>query len=384
MTKIASVKAHPISVELEHKYWTAHECIAAWTVVLVEVRTDDGITGYGQIHGSPLKRICEWVERFGEIVRGMDATATVAVWEKLFALTSPRRGGIMGRDALPPPLPRGERPQIMAAIGGIDIALWDIKGKCAGMPVYKLLGGENRPIFSYATGGYYREGEKLTACAEELAGFVAHGYRAVKLKTGSETIAEEAERVRATRAAIGPDTLLMLDMNASFDLDDCIAFARAVEPHDIFWLEEPLHWYLQPLDFTRLAAATPIPLAHGEREISRFTVRDFVATGAIRFVQFDATRYGGFTEALRVAALAEQFGVRIAPHHAPELHGHLVAAYPRCGFGVESHGEPERDPIWYGLFSERAQLKDGWVHLNEKPGFGTEIDMKFVARHRAA
>jgi len=382
MTRIQSVKATPIRVELAHKYWTAHECIGAWTVVLVEVRTDDGLTGYGQIHGAPLGRLCEWVERFGAIVRGMDATANVAVWEKLFALTSPRRGGIMGRDALPPPLPRSERPQIMAAIGGIDIALWDIRGKAAGMPVYRLLGGEKRPIPSYATGGYYREGAPLTACAEELAGFVAHGYRAVKLKTGAETIAEEVERVRATREAIGPDTLLMLDMNAAYDLEDCIVFARAVEPHRIFWLEEPLHWYLQPADFVRLAAATSIPLAHGEREITRFTVRDFVATGAIRYVQFDATRYGGFTEALRVAALAEQFGVRIAPHHAPELHGHLVAAYPRCGFGVESHGESERDPIWYGLFSERAQLRDGCIHLNDRPGFGIEIDQQFVARHR--
>ena len=138
----------------------------------------------------------------------------------------------------------------------------------------------------------------------------------------------------------------MLDMNAPYDLDDCIAFARAVEPLDIFWLEEPLHWYLQPADFVRLATATRIPLAHGERELTRFTVRDFIASGAIRYVQFDATRFAGFTEALRVAALAEQHGVMIAPHTAPELHAHLVAAFPRCGFGVESHGDAARDPVF--------------------------------------
>jgi D-galactarolactone cycloisomerase len=383
VSKIVSVKAHPIAVALKHEYWTAHEAIGNWTLALVEVRTDDGVVGYGQIHGSPLKLICQWVERLGEIVRGMEATAHVAVWEKLFALTSPRRGGIMGRDGLPPPLPRAERPQITAAIGGIDIALWDIKGKIANLPVYRLLGGENRPILSYATGGYYRRDAPLTACAQELAGFVAGGYKAVKLKTGSETIAEEEQRVRATRAAIGKQTLLMLDLNASFDVEDCIAFAKAVEPHDIVWLEEPLHWYLQPNDFARLARATAIPLAHGEREMTRFTMRDFMASGALGFVQFDATRHGGFTEALRVAAMAEQYGVRIAPHHAPEIHGHLVAAYPRLGFGVESHGEAERDPIWYGLFRERAQVRDGWVHLNDQPGFGTEIDLKFLERHRA-
>lgn len=383
MTKIAAVKTHAISVPLKHALWTAHEPLKTSSLILVEVRTDDGLAGYGQIHGAPMPKICDWVARFGEIIRGMDAMAHIAVWEKLFALTSPRPGGIAGRDGLPPPLPRGERPQIMAAIGGIDIALWDIKGKAAGMPVYRLLGGENRPIFTYATGGYYQIGAPHAAYADELASFVAAGFRAVKLKTGADSVGEEAERVGAVRAAIGKETLLMLDMNAAYDLDDCIAFARAVEPHQVFWLEEPLHWYLQPADFVRLAASTRIPLAHGERELTRFTVRDFIAAGAIRYVQFDSTRHAGFTEALRVAYLAEQHGVRIAPHTVPELHAHLVAAFPRCGFGVEAHGDAARDPVSFGLYTERAEVRDSHVHLNERPGFGIEIDWAFVAKHRA-
>jgi D-galactarolactone cycloisomerase len=383
MTKIVEVKTHPLSIPLGRALWTAHEKLTTSALILTEVRTDDGLVGYGEIHGSPMPKICDRVSRFAEIIRGMDARSNVAVWEKLFALTSPRPGGIHGRDGLPPPLPRGERPQIMAAIAGIDIALWDIKGKAAGMPVYRLLGGENRPIFTYATGGYYPADAPLTACAEELASFVTDGYRAVKLKTGAESVSEETERVRAVRAMIGEETLLMLDMNAAYDLDACIAYARAVEPYRIFWLEEPLHWYLQPADFVRLAAATPIPLAHGERELSRFTVRDFVSSGAIRYVQFDATRYAGFTEALRVAQLAEQYGVQIAPHHAPELHAHLVAAFPRSGFCVESHGAPDRDPVWFGLFKERAQIRDSHVYLSDRPGFGIDIDWTFVEAHRA-
>jgi L-alanine-DL-glutamate epimerase-like enolase superfamily enzyme len=383
MTRIAEVKTYPISVRLKDTLWTAHEELKASSVILTEVRTDDGLVGYGQIHGSPMSRICEWVARFAEIVRGMDALGNVAVWETLFALTSPRPGGVAGRDGLPPPLPRGERPQIMAAIAGIDIALWDLKGKAAGMPVFRMLGGENRPIFAYATGGYYRAGAPHSVYAEELAGFVAKGYRAVKLKTGAESVADEAERVRVVRAAIGGETLLMLDMNAAYDLDACVAFARAVEPHRVFWLEEPLHWYLQPADFVRLSAATPIPLAHGERELTRFTVRDFMASGAIRYVQFDSTRYAGFTEALRVAHLAEQHGVMIAPHTVPELHAHLVAAFPRCGFGVEAHGDAARDPVSFGLYRERAQVRDSHAYLNDKPGFGVEIDWTFVEKHRA-
>jgi L-alanine-DL-glutamate epimerase-like enolase superfamily enzyme len=154
MTRIASVATHMISVPRPQPVWTAHEESKAWNVILTELRTDDGLVGYGEIHGTPMPRICEWVARFGEIIEGMDALAHRAVWEKLFALTSPRPGGIEGRDGLPPPVPRGERAQVMAAIAGIDIALWDIKGKAAGLPVYRLLGGENRPIFTYATGGY--------------------------------------------------------------------------------------------------------------------------------------------------------------------------------------------------------------------------------------
>lgn len=383
MSRIKEIKTHAVSVPLARPLWTAHEPLDSANVILVEVKTDDGLAGCGQIHGAPMKAICEWVDRFGQIVRGMEATANVDVWEKLFALTSPRPGGYAGRDGLPPPLPRGQRPQIMAAIAGIDIALWDIKGKRAGMPVYQLLGGSAQPVFSYATGGYYHEGASVEDYARELAGFVSRGYRAVKLKTGAESVADEAQRVRAVRQAIGQDVSLMLDMNAPYDLDTCMAFARAVEPSNIHWLEEPLHWYLQPADFVRLAQATPIPLAHGERELTRFTMRDFIASGAIRYVQFDSTRAAGFTEALRVAQFAEQHGVRIAPHLAPEIHAHLVAAFPGAAFGVETHGGPERDPLWFQLFTERAQVRDGYVHLSDKPGFGVEIDWSYVQKNRA-
>ena len=131
------------------------------------------------------------------------------------------------------------------------------------------------------------------------------------------------------------------------------------------------------------AEATPIPLAHGERELTRFTVRDFIASGAIRYVQFDSTRAAGFTESVRVAHLAEQFGVRIAPHQVPELHAHLCAAFPGAAFGVEIHGDPARNPVWEGMYRERAQIEGSQVLLSDRPGFGVEIDWDFVARHRA-
>jgi D-galactarolactone cycloisomerase len=382
MTRIASIATYPISVPRPMPVWTAQEESKAWAIILTEVRTDDGLVGYGEIHGAPIPRICEWVARFAEIVRGMDALAHEVVWDRLFALTCPRPGAIEGRNDLPPPLPRSERAAVMAAIAGIDIALWDLKGKAAGMPVWRLLGGENRPLFTYATGGYYRPGATNADYGAELARFLDLGYCAVKLKTGAGSVAAEAERVGAVRAALGDTPDLLLDMNAPYDLPDCIEFAHRVEKHRIFWLEEPLHWYLQPSDFARLAAATPIPLAHGERELTRFTVRDFITLGGIRYVQFDATRAAGFTEALRVAALAEQHGVMVAPHTAPEIHGHLVLALPRCAFGVESHGGRDSDPLAYGLFREHPELRDGHIHIGDKPGFGLDPDWAFVERYQ--
>ncbi len=239
MSRIASVKTHMISVPRPQPTWTAHEQMKAWNVILTEVTTDDGLVGHGEIHGAPMPRICEWVDRCGEVIRGMDALAHAAVWDKLFALTSPGPGRIDGKAGLPPPAPRGERAQIMAAIGGIDIALWDIKGKAAGLPVYRLLGGENRPLFTYATGGYYRPGATDRDYGAEMADFLKLGYRAVKLKTGAGTVAAEAERIGTVRRMIGDEPLLMLDMNAAYDLPDCIEFAHMVEPHGIFGSKSP-------------------------------------------------------------------------------------------------------------------------------------------------
>jgi L-alanine-DL-glutamate epimerase-like enolase superfamily enzyme len=108
-----------------------------------------------------------------------------------------------------------------------------------------------------------------------------------------------------------------------------------------------------------------------------------MTVGGVRYIMFDATRAAGFTEALRVAHMADHAGVMITPHHAPEMHCHLLAAFPRTGFAVESHGSMDRDPIWHGLFSERAQVRDSYVHMNSKPGFGIEINWDYAKKHAA-
>src|SRR5271166_3803863 len=189
--RITAVRAHPLSVPYAQPRWTAHERMERDQLVLIEVRTDQGLVGFGEIAGGPQKLICDLVHMFAEVIAGMDPLGHDEIWQKLFSLTSPRPGGIGGWDGMPAPLPRNQRPQIMAAIGGIDIALWDIKGKAAGLPVFRILGGTRTEVFTYATGGYYLAGEPLGAAADELAGFVSQGYRAVKLKCGALSLRDE-------------------------------------------------------------------------------------------------------------------------------------------------------------------------------------------------
>ena len=381
--KITEIIAHPLSVALAQGRWTAHEFMDRAQLVLVEVRTDQGIVGFGEIAGGPQTVICDLVKMFSRVVQGMDPLGHTEIWTKLFSLTSPRPGGLGGWDGMPAPLPRNQRPQIMAAIGGIDIALWDIKGKAAGLPVFRILGGTRTEVFTYATGGYYLEGEPLGAAADELASFVSDGYRAVKLKCGALSLPDEVARIRAVREAIGPDVLFMLDMNAPYDVAGASS-SHWRSRHTICsgWKSRCIGICSQPISSVS-PLSSPIPLAHGEREWHRYTVRDFIDSGAIRYVQFDSTRHAGFTESLRIAHYAEQKGVLIAPHSVGHLHSHLVSAFGDAAFAAESHGDPARHPLHHAIYRGGAEVSDGMVHLSEAPGFGLEIDWKGVEKFRA-
>lgn len=381
--KITDVRAHPLVAAFDKIRWTAHEPFNRAEVTLVEVRTDEGLIGTGEIVIGPQASVCSLVEMLGEVIVGMDPRDIDGIWNKLFSITSPRPGGLGGWDGLPSPLPRHQRPQFMAAMAGIDIALWDITGKAKEMPVFRLLGGTRTDLFTYAVGGFYVEGESKFACADELAGFVADGFKAVKLKTGALSLQDEVDRAGAVRKAIGPDVLLMLDLNAPYDLETAIRFAGLVAKHDIFWLEEPLHWYLQPADFVKLAASTDIPLAHGEREWHRFTARDYIDSGAIRYFQFDCTRYAGFSEALRIGQYAGSKGVSVSPHAAAHIQAHLASALGDACFCAESVGDSNLHPIHNRIYRGGAHHKDGRVHLTEAPGFGLEVDWNAVAALRA-
>jgi L-alanine-DL-glutamate epimerase-like enolase superfamily enzyme len=378
--EIAEIRVHPISVPLPRPFWMSLEPYAVCAEIVVEVETDDGLVGLGEIHGRPQGEIVRIAESFAALLLGEDPLDHERLYEKLFRTTYSRAGAESPADGQPH-FGDARRPQTMAAIAGIDIALWDLKAQAAAVPLWKLLGGRRRSVPAYASGGYYGpSGEgAVGALVEEMTGYEALGYGGVKMKVGGLPLAEDVERVRAVREAL-PVCDLMLDANSAYDVPGAIEAAKAFEPFGISWLEEPVAWFDPVFGLARVGAATSIPLASGERELHRFACRDLVDHTPIRYLQFDCTRAGGVTEWLKVAAYASAHGVLMAPHHDPQIHGHLVAAAEN-GHILECFPNPVRDPVWEGLFSVRPDIVAGEVILSDRPGLGIELDRDFLAHH---
>jgi L-alanine-DL-glutamate epimerase-like enolase superfamily enzyme len=254
----------------------------------------------------------------------------------------------------------------------------------AGLPLYRLLGGARAAVRAYASGGYYGpDGEAaVEALVEEMTGYWELGFTAVKMKVGGLALEDDVLRVRAVREAL-PDVEIMLDANSAYDVPAAVEATRAFEPFEIAWLEEPVAWFDPVFGLARLGASTSIPLASGERELHLFGCRDLIDHTPIRFMQFDCTRAGGVSEWLRVAAHASAHGVLIAPHHDPQIHGHLVAAADN-GYILEVFPNLVRDPLWSELFAERPQVIGGELVLTDRPGLGVVLDRDFLERHRTA
>lgn len=372
---IADIRIHPISVPLERVFWMSLEPYTVAAEIVVEIETDDGLVGIGEIHGRPQGDIVRILDQgFKPLLLGEDPLDHERLWDTLFRCTFSRAAARFEAADGQPHFGAGGKPQMMAAIAGIDIALWDIKAQVAGLPLYKLLGGHSASVATYASGGYYGpEGEAyVEGLVEEMTGYAGLGYTAVKMKVGGLSLPEDSARVRAVREAL-PDMRIMLDANCAYDVPSAIEAARAYEPLDVYWLEEPTGWFDSVFGLARVGATTTIHLASGERELHRFGCRDLVDHTPIRFLQFDCTRAGGVTEWLRVAAYASAHGVLMAPHHDPQIHGHLLAAVSN-GHIQEVFPNPVRDPLWNRLFVEQPQVLDGELLLSDRPGLGVTLD----------
>jgi D-galactarolactone cycloisomerase len=208
----------------------------------------------------------------------------------------------------------GQKGSIIQGLSGIDIALWDLKGKFLGQPIHRLMGGPLRSeVRAYATGLYRRdEGRPDVYLAEEAAGYASEGFNAVKLKVGFG-VAEDARVTKAIRDAIGPTVGLLVDANHAYDAVSAIQLGRKIEGLDIGWFEEPV----PPEDVAshrKVREALTIPIASGECEFTRFGFRNLITTHAVDIVQPDTCSAGGLSECKKIADFAETYNLRYAPH----------------------------------------------------------------------
>lgn len=331
------------------------------TLGLLKIETDEGITGIGLGGGHPIVESA--ITHFTPKLIGQDPLDVERIWHELWV-----------------PKLVGRRGMTTRAISAIDIALWDIRAKAAGMPLYKLLGGYQNRVQTYIAGGYYEEGKGLPELAQEMRENVEMGARAIKMKVGGVPIREDVERVRVVREAIGLDVKLMVDANCAYKLYEAIQLAKRIEEFDPFWFEEPIA--VDDYDgHRRLAEATSIPIATGENEYTRYGFRDLIEQRAVAILNPDAIICGGITEFMKIAYLAQAYDVDIAPHGPQEVHVHLVAALSN-GLILEFYRDTV-DPMWGKTYHHTLRLNDdGTVSPPDVPGIGIDPIYEMLEPYR--
>lgn len=365
---IRSVTAIPVAVPLKVPTRIATREVLAREFVLVEVTTNEGIVGVGYTYtGTTGGRLCATLinENFAPRLIGGSALAPERHWAALF-----QEHLLIGR-----------RGFLLRALSALDIALWDIVGKVADQPLYRLLGGFRDEVPAYASGGYYRAGDPLAAIEQEFTNYLKLGFKDFKIKVGGAPLDVDVERTRVAREMIGPRGRLGLDANNAWRTpSEALKFARAVEKYDPWWLEEPL----LPDDIeghAQIAAALDWPVATGEIHSSRWDFRALIEKRAADILQPDAGVLGGVGEWMRVAAAAATFDIPVAPHWHADIHVHLVAAVPNA-LTVEYFSVDEDIYNFERLLTERLKPKDGMIPLPPVAGVGLQLDRTAVEQFR--
>jgi L-alanine-DL-glutamate epimerase-like enolase superfamily enzyme len=337
--------------------------------VVVKVTTEAGIVGYGESHhGRCPGAIGALVNTtLKQLVLGQDASDVVGIWNKIYV----RQLGSHGMGAA-----------ACLAMSGIDQALWDIRGKALGVPLYKLLGGASKPIPAYAGGVSlgYQEPQALVAEAQPL---IAAGYKAIKLRVG-DTPARDLKRVAAVRQALGEEIAILVDANTGYTVADARQAMPGYEEHRVGWLEEPFPAH----DYASYRLATTfssVPLAAGENHYTRFEFNRVIEDGSITILQPDLSKTGGITEGLRIAHLASAWKLPVNPHTS--MTGLNMAATIHFLAAIDNGGYFEGDVSKNNLFRDELVSKpyevgaDGCVRPLEGPGLGLEVNEKFLAAH---
>lgn len=337
--------------------------------VVVKVSTDEGLVGWGEAHhGRSPGAVAHNVNTtLRQLVLGMEATDVVGVWARVYRMQLGSHG--MGA---------------ATAIGlsGIDMALWDVRGKATGWPLYRLLGGASRAIPAYA-GGVSLGWQDPAALVDEVRAHVARGFRAVKLRLG-DTPARDLARVHAVRKALGDELAILTDANTGYTVADARQAMPGLAAAAVGWLEEPF----PPHDHRSYALAAgfaAVPFAAGENHYTRFEFSRVIEDGVITILQPDLSKTGGITEGLRIAALASTWKLPINPHTS--MTGLSMAATIHFLAAIDNAGYFEADVSKVNRFRDELGSRpcavdaDGCVRPLEAPGIGVEIDETFLERH---
>ena len=318
--------------------------------LFAEIRTEGGFEGvgfsYSKRAGGPAQ-FAHAREVAPDLI-GEDPNDIARLWTKLVWA-----GASVGRS--------GASTQAIAAI---DVALWDLKAKRAGLPLAKLLGAHRNSVRCYNTSGGFLH-ESIEQVKDNATRTLESGVGGIKIKVGLPDSAEDLRRVRAVREHLGDAVPFMVDANQQWDRSTAMRVGRRLEEFDLVWIEEPLDAY-DAEGHAQLARSLDTAIATGEMLTSVAEHYELIRQGAVDILQPDAPRVGGITQFLKLATLAEHRNLGLAPHFAMEIHVHLAAAYPI---------EPwvEHFDWLHPLFHERLETRDGRMHLSDRPGLGVTL-----------
>lgn len=338
--------------------------------VIVRVETDEGHVGWGEAHhGRCPGAVAKVVDTtLRELVLGHDPLDVAGLWHRVYRMQLASHG--VGAAAC-------------MALSGLDCALWDIRSQAAQWPLYRLLGGANRPIRAYA-GGISLGWQPASQLVEEAQRLVTQGFRAVKLRVG-DTASRDIERVQAVRHALGPAIDILVDANTGYTVEDVRKVMPAFEEAAVGWLEEPF----PPHDRRSYAEATRlgrVPLAAGENHFTRFEFATLLEDRNVQFIQPDLSKTGGITEALRIAAMAGVYKLTLNPHTSATALNMAATIHYLCGLDNAGYFEAdvtELNPFRDELADRLPYVLDaeGCVHAYEGIGSGLAVDPGFLANH---
>lgn len=370
---IAEVIAYPVSYPLPPHAQPGMGTgrVVRRDAVVVKVVTADGTVGWGEcFHARGHMAIATLVNAYlNPLVQGMDATAAVDVWNKVYQYH------LAGY---------GSGAACYIALSGIDIALWDIRGKVAGMPLYRLLGGSRRRVPAYA-GGLSLGFEEPSRLVERVRSLVDSGYGAVKLRVG-DTPERDVARLRAIRSGF-PTLRILTDANTAYSFEDAQRVLPAMDELGIGWLEEPFSMDDRQA-YRRAAQAGRTPLAAGENLYGKYEFVRLIEDGTVRILQPDLSKTGGITEGLRIAALAAAYKLPVHVHSS--MTGINQAASIHFLASIENPGYFEADVSEGNRFRDELVTTpyrvetDGCVLPGDRPGLGIEVDESFFERYPAA